>query len=202
MALPTRIYDFQNGDVADANQVDDELNRFTGIFAGTANFDVKFIGKTYNLHKQLVADSTIVGTGANTTETDLATYTIPSQTLIATNDWIEMFVSFEIAADANNKTIRGYFNGNLILTAGPTSGATYTHAQFWMKAIRLSATSVRVVYNYGQAAFGIFWEVTTPVTAGNLDSTTNIFKMTGQNAVATANQIQKFYHEIKYCNNA
>lgn len=88
-----------------------------------------------------------VGTGANTTETDVINFSIPANTLNVTNDRIEVIWWFRTAANANTKKFKLYFGATTVWD----SGAQAWNAQVVVfRAIirRASSSSQKISYHY------------------------------------------------------
>lgn len=133
---------------------------------------------------------TTVGTDANTTEKDLATFDLPANLFFTDNAgvWVEAFGT--TAADANTKTIKLYFNGTVL--ASSASMVTAPNAVGWNVRSSIFRRSS------GNQSSRATWEGAghTPFTATALhtaaDTAAITVKVTGQNGTATANQIQLY----------
>ena len=66
----------------------------------------------------LLAVSQPVSSGANTTETDTVSYTLPGGTLSTNGDILEIVFHFRTGANANTKRFRAYLGATLILDTG------------------------------------------------------------------------------------
>lgn len=201
MAFMTRVTDFVSGTVIESAVVDAEFNQIVGMFGGTTNKDVKFIGKTFNQRKDNSSDTTTFATGANTTETSFQSYTIPAGALSANGDFLDFEVYGLTAANGNTKRLRARIaitapltGGTLVLDTGAVAYAGGWH--MWMRFTRLSNTTVRVqtrflaTRNAGNLDnSNINTNTITPVTVNNLDSLTNIIEVSATNGTAAANDI-------------
>ena len=133
---------------------------------------------------------TTVGTDANTTEKDLATFDLPANLFFTDNAgvWVEAFGT--TAADANTKTMKLYFNGTVL--ASSASLVTAPNAVGWNVRSSIFRRSS------GNQSSRVTWEGAghTPFTATALHTATDTaaitVKLTGQNGTATANQIQVY----------
>jgi hypothetical protein len=162
-------------------------------------------GKTFSIPKYLTKDSTVYATGANTTETDLASYTYAAGTFATNNDFSAFVGHGLTAVNANTKRIRGYVGGTLVLDTGAIAYAGGWEAQ--LKIIRLSATTVRVETRFLSGTNAgtidnnsVNLNTQTPVTVSNLDSNTLLVKFTGQNGSATANDISQNWLDVAMIN--
>ena len=147
--------------------------------AGTGTADARVGG-------MLVVNTSIVGTDANTNEKDLATYTIPANTLAVNGQGIRVHASGVVAANGNDKTIKLYFDGVAVITTGVI---TDNNKNWVLDALvhRIGAGSQRLDAQ-GQH------DATMLSTVSNTDAAdetgTIITKITGQNGSASANDIQ------------
>lgn len=127
-----------------------------------------------------------VCTGANTTETDLFSYTLPADTLSANGKAIRVTAIATTAANANNKTIRLYLGTQAATDTGATAFnntdvfSTYT-------AIRTGASTEE---SMGLASTASNGNVRGSRLAGTQNTAaTMTIKITGQNGIASANDI-------------
>jgi hypothetical protein len=182
-----------------------EINTLAGVTAGTvtaskavvvdANKDVGTIRKltvssgtgTATLKPQGVVNvqTANAGTPAGTGETDLHTYTVPANTLAVDGACLRLRVYGTTAANANNKTIKLYWNAVAIVTQGPTA-ANNANWSAEMVVCRSGSGAQKIVAS-------IWWNgaaVAPTVTTGSAtDSGTIVLKTTGTNGTATANDL-------------
>jgi len=143
-------------------------------------------------------------TPASTIETDLASKSIPASFWVGPGTGIHVKSAFHFAANNNLKRIRGYFGGTQVNFADTTRGLTpngsgleiIVETFIW----KINDTTGWVINRNSESSDGSF-------TAGsqlhasyqdNFDFTiANIFKYTGQNGVATANDIERFSFVMK-----
>jgi hypothetical protein len=143
------------------------------------------------------ADMVSAATAANTTETDLHTYTMPANSFNAVGKCIDIKSWGTLGNDANNKTIRLYFGGNVYSTTGT---AAFGPGVGWSVAATICKTGTNT-----QTAFGNF-------TVGNsspgvnqndlavTDTAPIVVKITGQNGTAVANDIVSKAMVINFMN--
>ncbi len=143
---------------------------------------------TYTPSGTIEINTTQVGTGANTTETDLWSYSLPANTLNADGRTLRVTVSGDNAANANAKTVRFYFGATSVFI----SNAATTNPASWAATYLITRTGasaqllLRAVSIYGAGAV-----VANPVTStpAEVSSGAIVMKITGQNGIAAANDI-------------
>ena len=127
------------------------------------------------------ASSTGVGTGADTTEDTLYTYSMAGSSLVAVGDTIRVTAFGNTAANANNKTIKVYFGASSY-----TTGAAAANAKPW----RITATIVKTGSNTQTITFSGNFNATelapTTVAATETDTGAIVIKTTGTNGTASA----------------
>lgn len=144
---------------------------------------------TYVTSGVLTASTTQVGTGADTNETDLWTYSLPANTLSANGKGVRVTVFGSCASNTNAKTIKTYF-GSTVVVSNATSNASTVIWQAEAVILRTGASAqlsegwtlaggTNSLNNNGLA-------LTTPAetTTGAI-----VIKVTGQNGTAVANDI-------------
>lgn len=128
---------------------------------------------------------TAAGTGADTTEDILQSYTLPGGFLAAAGQGLRIRAWGVTGATANNKTMKLYFGASVITT--PTAA---TNAKGWeleLSVYRTTSAANQIVAGRGMVD-------TTPVTGYNNAGTDNTaaavtIKCTGTNGTAAANDI-------------
>lgn len=140
-----------------------------------------------------------VATGANTTETDLHSWTAPANLLGKDGDKIVATFSGIFANNVNTKRLRLKYNASTILDTGILTGNAAGTWVIEVTIMRISSTSVR----YAAKAFVNGVTVTTPVvTMAELSVTnhtaTKILKVTGQNGSSVASDIVARMSTIEY----
>jgi len=132
----------------------------------------------------LTVNATQAGTPANTTETDLWTFTLPANTLRTDLQGLRITTGGTLAANANNKTLKLYFGATQLTALSTTaSGSGWNMGAL---VIRTSLTAQRA-NGYVFVGLGTFNVVQT--TPAETLSGTLIIRMTGQNGTASANDI-------------
>jgi hypothetical protein len=131
-----------------------------------------------------------VGTGADTTEDILQTYTLPANTITSFPAQVVMESVLYTVADTN--TIRVYFAGASVQFSNSFNG---NFIKIVMTVTITSATSayfdaVLLAGSYGQIDY-------LPTFSTNL-AEDQVIKVIGQNSVAIANEITAFYMNVKY----
>lgn len=135
----------------------------------------------------LYSYTTDTGTAANTTETDLATYTnIPGTTNALTADGDEMVAKgvLTFAANGNTKNVRIKFGGTTAFTLTSTASGTVVFVE--ARIVRTSATAQKIYFT--TTVTGVVTTVGKTTSAINLVAN-QIVKITGENGTATANDI-------------
>jgi hypothetical protein len=131
----------------------------------------------------LVSDTTIVGTGANTTETAVYSYTLPDGALPAVGSRLRVVARGNAASSgAGTKNIRLKFGAAVVLL-----GSSLTTAYGW----RVEAEIVRTAAGqtvFGQTAWTTSNNTPAPVLATEDLSAVDIV-LTLQNATANANEL-------------
>ena len=147
---------------------------------------------TLKLAGNLYCTMTTAATGANTTETDLASYTLPAGAMNSSISGVDSYVGVHIrawgttAANANTKTIRLKFDGTTIdsnsITTAPNNQDwvidTYLH--------RLDSTNQKGMtrFDVGATTQGVNAISTTATLANAI-----IIKVTGQNGTSSSGDI-------------
>jgi hypothetical protein len=133
-----------------------------------------------------------VGTGADTTQYILQTYTLPANTITSFPAQVVMESILYTMTDTNTKTIAVYFAGAGAQFSYPFNG---NFIKIVMTVTITSATSayfdaVLFAGSYGQIDY-------LPTFSTNL-AEDQVIKVIGQNSVAIANEITAFYMNVKY----
>lgn len=129
--------------------------------------------------------TTAAATAANTTETDLWSFSLPASTLVENGQAVRVIVHGATAANANTKTLRLYFGSTLV---GSMSGAANNNTwSFQADVIRTGATTQQAnVLGFLGTITASANAFTTP--AETLSGAITI-KVTGQNGTAAASDI-------------
>jgi hypothetical protein len=133
----------------------------------------------------LTTSTTSACTIANTTETDLWTYTLPANALNADGRGLRITVFMTSAATANVKTYRLYFNGTVLIQRAVADNNLGSE---WSSIVL--RTGVATQYSFSHYLIGGASNVTNTVSPTATLSSSVIIKMTGQNdAAAAANDV-------------
>ena len=134
----------------------------------------------------LTALLTSTGTDAAVTEKDLLSYTMPANTLGKNNQGLEIIAWGSFAANANTKTVRLYFGTNVLMsndiTTAPNNQAWFFHA--WVG--RRGASSQTAI---ADGKLGVTQQTAVKGTLAVDTTAAAVIKVTGQNGIATANDI-------------
>jgi hypothetical protein len=152
---------------------------------GTVNQLVQAVnGGTAGL---LNAQTASVGTGADTTEDVLQTYTLPANTLSAAGQSLRITCGWTTGATANNKTVKLYFGASVITT--PTQAANAQTGRLSLIVMRTAAATQKV-FGSGMAGTGSITPVAEYYNAGTDNLAAGVvIKCTGTNGTAAANDI-------------
>jgi hypothetical protein len=167
----------------------DALNTFvranavtTGTLQGKAGNSSSNVRAPGMLATQLVSTAT----GANMNETDLQTFTLPTNLFDAIGRGIRFKMWGTTGADANAKTVRVYFGvGNKIYDS---TGVTANNGS-WMVMGEIYKIGVNNQASWTTGIFINSWPSTDVQQNSQTESGTIILKVTGQNGAAVANDI-------------
>lgn len=136
----------------------------------------------------LTVNTTSAGTGADTNETDLWTYSLPANTLVTTGKTLRITVFGTTAANANAKTVKVYFGSTnfAIMSGGTTSGAGWSGTFLVTRTGASAQNFVRVIGLYGA---GVTVDNPSLLTVTETETSAIVIKVTGQNGSASANDI-------------
>lgn len=138
---------------------------------------------------------TQVATGANTTETDGHSYTLPANTLSANGRGVRARAWGTTAANANNKTFQFYFGGTSVFTTGAVA-ANAKHFFLQMDIIREGAGDQRIFIS---GHFNGSPIVASTVVDGVKDETAAlVIKDTITNGTASAGDITVEGFDVEY----
>jgi len=142
-------------------------------------------------------DTTEGATSANTTETDLITYSLPSDSFNTTGDVIKVKVWGNTGANTNTKTIRLYF-GSVVITSNDITTAP-NNADWYFEG-----TVVRTGSNTQEIVAGGFMgsaiQTFSHSTATETDGSAITIKVTGQNGTSSADDITAQGLMTEFCN--
>ncbi|MBV9984493.1 hypothetical protein [Bradyrhizobium sp.] len=134
---------------------------------------------------QIAAQVTPTGTGADTTEDILQTFSLPANTLDAVGRRIRITAYGTFGADANSKTVRVYFG-----TVAYNSGALTGNGVGWAITLDVWKTGSNT---QGYGTSGLYYGASiVSAGAGTLSQTDTAaitIKVTGQNGAAVPNDI-------------
>ena len=129
---------------------------------------------------------TSASTGANTTETDLQTYTLPANTLGVDGRGVRIRAWGDFAANANTKTVRLKFGGTTIQFNATTTAPNNMDYVIEAVIVRIGANS----QTYGSFMLVETLPQSTISTSIAITDTAGIvIKVTGQNGTANAGDI-------------
>lgn len=129
-----------------------------------------------------------VGTGANTTETTLFTYTLPANTLDAVTKGIRVKTFGTMANNAHVKTVKLYF-GSAPLTLDLTPSVAGSWCADLLVIGTASAQKAQCSGNMVDSATGVPLSIFIAGAATEDGTAAIIIKTTGTNGTATANDI-------------
>lgn len=141
---------------------------------------------TYSPIGALSVSTTQVATGANTTETDGFSSTLPANSLSANGKGVRLRLWGTTGATGNNKTVKLYFGG----TAYYTTGAVAANNKDWYLEILIVRTGASTQKIFITGHFNGTLISASTVTTGNKDLTTDLtIKNTMTNGTAAASDI-------------
>ena len=142
--------------------------------------------ETHRIPGVINIDTTAAATGANQTETDLITYSLPASTLNANGKGVRVKVWGITGANTNTKTVRLYFDTTVIASNDQTTAPNNLNWVMEFVCIRTGASAEDVV---GGGFVGANAQTTSFNAAAKDTTTATTIKVTGQNGVSTASDI-------------
>lgn len=115
----------------------------TATDVGAGQVDIDIPGGSGTDVSRLTSITTITGTPAATTETDLLNYTLPAGTLASNGQAVRIQASGTLAATTRSRTVRLYFGSTVISTVATTNSANIVWKIDAM-VIRVDGTNQRV----------------------------------------------------------
>lgn len=142
----------------------------------------------------LKVNTSQVGNGADLTEDDLMSFTVPANTLSSNGDYLEVDCWGEFANNGNTKTLQTYFGGTLFAQDGP---AVRTAAPWHLKTVivRTSSTDVLVESEYTYSGSVVY--VNNQSISATLANAL-IFKCTGTSGSSGANDVVQKLQTVKW----
>ncbi len=146
---------------------------------------------------RLKVDSAATATAANTTETDLKTYTVKANRLGRNGDKVRIQFSGTTAANANTKQLKLYWAAaaGLDTTALILNGKSFSG---FIEIMRSGATAQKVTFYIVSDDGTLLPAVTKFVTGSATLSSDNIVKITGQNGTASAGDISLEQWDVSF----
>lgn len=159
----------------------DAKGRITAASANTAEDIVVNGSGVVHLHSSAASSSMT----NNTSEQDLATYTLPANTLDANGKALHIRASGNYAAQSNNRTLRLYFGSTIVSVQAGNSAQVRWHLDTEIQ--RTSAGNQQITSLLYWGAAGSAGSVTvTNATATESDSSAIAMKLTGQQSTAAS----------------
>ena len=144
-------------------------------------------GGSQTIYPQGAKVSTTQGaTTAVVTEEDLISYTLPAGSLNTTNRGLRIKAAGTFAANTNTKTIRLYFGSTVLMSNDITAAPNNAGWEFEAEVFRTSATTEKAI---SRGTVGSAQQTTTYTGVGETLANALAVKVTGQNSIATANDI-------------
>jgi hypothetical protein len=150
-------------------------------FTGTNTFPAGGGTGTYKPSGRLYSTGTPVATGANTTETDGISYTVPPNTLSANGQFLRFRFYGTTGATANNKTVQVYWGGTSVFSTGAV--AANNKPWFLNVAILRTGAGGQAIFVEGQFNATAVAAVTTQTKD---ETTALVLKNTMTNGTAAA----------------
>lgn len=164
------------------------MQRFKAKIFGVGSSQFQFGNGSAAVNTMGVINAQVgaVGTGADTTEDTLFTYTLSKNSLSSNGKGLFLEAFGSLANNAHTKTIKLYFGSSVVLSSG---GVTTANASFYAKlTVVRRASGVQTCH--GLLMIGTAIVAQTTFTAGaDADTSTIVLKLTGQTATAAANDV-------------
>ena len=143
--------------------------------------------KQYALGGKLFSSVTTTG-NVDAGEDDLISYSLEKNTLQNEGDFLEIIAFGTYANNANNKTLKLYFDGSVIYTTA-IKNPVNTSWQIIARVLRVTSTTQKVTVTFSGEALGSAVNAQYTATTANL-AVANIIKCTGT-GVATNDIVQQ-----------
>lgn len=156
------------------------------VLAGSATLPVGTGTATAKVSGVLTVSTTQAGTGANTDETDLWSYSLPANTLNVNGKGVRVSVSVVYAANANTKTAKLYFGSHVVTLTPTTTAANNISGYHIINVIRTGASAQ---IRFGIGTIGTAPQAVSMQTPAEDTTAAITIKVTGQNGSAVANDI-------------
>lgn len=158
--------------------------------AGFASGIMGTVNQVMNLNGSLTTNVTVVGSGADTTEDDLMTYSLPASTLGSNGRGVRVTAWGDGVSTADVTTVRGYFGATAVLTKVLTASQANTWKAVFEVMRTGAATQIATgVLHNGGTATSFVQANSSP--AETLSGAVTI-KFTGQRAVSSvANSVRQ-----------
>lgn len=158
----------------------------TGVLP-TSSFPVGSGTATATVQGTLTTSTAAVCTIADLVETDLWTYTLPANTLDANGRGVRVSVLATAAANANTKTIKLYVAGVNVMNSGVLTAAP--NGIDYIATFTVLRTGAATEIGFGLHGLGTTFQAKSNLSMAGDTTAGIIIKITGQNGVATANDI-------------
>lgn len=133
-----------------------------------------------------------VGTG----EDDLKSFTLPANSLAYNGDYVEAYMRFTVANNANQKRLKIWVGGTAVFDTQPTGLAVSTAYAIWVHLVLLrTASNVQTGWLNYVANGGILVGVGIDLT--KTDTADIIIKATGETNAASNNDVTQQFLIVK-----
>jgi hypothetical protein len=150
---------------------------------------------TYKPSGVIHVSTTIAGTPASLTETDLWTYSLPANTLNANGQSLRITFKLTAAANGNNKTLNFYFGATTVTTV--VLSTNNADVAVVARIVRTGATAQSVSWEATAGAVRVSRSSPHPDAAETLGGAVTM-RITGTNAVANANELVLKHVIVEY----
>lgn len=179
----------QSGLIQTFSAVDVGPLYITGTTAAENNDKKTLLGSTntsVRIPALLHVGTTSLGTGSNTTETDLQTYTLPANALAIDNRGVRIRAWGDTGGNGNTKTIRLYFGASVVQSNTTTTAPNNVDWVIDASIFRYADNSqtFHSVMHVGTALQAVVSSILTTA-----DNATITIKVTGQNGTASSSDI-------------
>lgn len=178
----------------------------TDVNGGTLYFDTgsawQQAAQQITTSRRLTGQLTATGTGANTAETVLQTYTVPAGTLAIAGDGIKVRAIFSVAANANTKTARIRIGtvslAGTVMIGGDAIALNGGAIVLEAEVVRRTAVTQATANTRWSTDTGIYPSIANFNTLALTLASAFLVEATGQNGTAAANDIVCEYMTVDF----
>lgn len=166
--------------------------RWKGAIAGTARSLFQFgkgLGSPISVSGFIDSQvsSAGIGTGADTTEDVLFTFSLPANSLDQNGRGVAIRVFGSLANNAHTKTVKMYFGSSVTFT--PINGTQANIGFDLQMTVIRTASGVQIANAGGTMGVATVLATLLPIVGADPDTAAIVIKVTGQTATAAANDV-------------